>query len=162
MSSLRVPTLDVSLFRARVDGVRARLLALAPDLAGPELAELIAREAGKPLWEARTEVDAVIDAAANASVLAGVDGFTSSRQLVEHNLIGTDLTGTAAVRNLWTGVVVDSRVRILPLTTQLLSGLVSPKISPPPPPPALELSGSGSRMRGPVKSGIAKRMSETS
>lgn len=44
MSSLRVPTLDVSLFRARVDGVRARLLALAPDLAGPELAELI-REA---------------------------------------------------------------------------------------------------------------------
>ena len=31
----------------------------------------------------------VIDAAANASVLAGVDGKTSSRQLVEHNLIGT-------------------------------------------------------------------------
>ena len=34
-------------------------------------------------------VDWVIDAAANASVLAGVDGQTSSRQVVEHNLIGT-------------------------------------------------------------------------
>jgi CDP-paratose 2-epimerase len=34
-------------------------------------------------------VDWVIDAAANPSVLAGVDGKTSSRQLVEHNLSGT-------------------------------------------------------------------------
>lgn len=34
-------------------------------------------------------VDWVIDAAANASVLAGVDGATSPRQLLEHNLIGT-------------------------------------------------------------------------
>lgn len=34
-------------------------------------------------------VDWVIDAAANPSVLAGVDGVTSSRQLVEHNLLGT-------------------------------------------------------------------------
>ena len=33
--------------------------------------------------------DWVIDAAANPSVLAGVDGLTSSRQLVEHNLSGT-------------------------------------------------------------------------
>ena len=33
--------------------------------------------------------DFVIDAAANPSVLAGVDGKTSSRQLVEHNLGGT-------------------------------------------------------------------------
>ena len=31
----------------------------------------------------------VIDAAANPSVLAGVDGKTSARQIVEHNLIGT-------------------------------------------------------------------------
>ena len=42
-----------------------------------------------------TDVDAlpaadwVIDAAANPSVLAGVDGKTSSRQLLEHNLWGT-------------------------------------------------------------------------
>ncbi|MHA3771958.1 NAD-dependent epimerase/dehydratase family protein [Verrucomicrobiota bacterium sgz303538] len=34
-------------------------------------------------------VDWVIDAAANPSVLAGVDGRASSRQLVEHNLHGT-------------------------------------------------------------------------
>lgn len=33
--------------------------------------------------------DWVIDAAANPSVLAGVDGSTSSRQLIEHNLVGT-------------------------------------------------------------------------
>lgn len=33
--------------------------------------------------------DWVIDAAANPSVLAGVDGKTSSRQLIEHNLSGT-------------------------------------------------------------------------
>ncbi len=44
---------------------------------------------------ARSDIDAlpvadwVIDAAANASVLAGVDGRTSSRQIVEHNLGGT-------------------------------------------------------------------------
>ncbi|MFZ4115256.1 MAG: NAD-dependent epimerase/dehydratase family protein [Chthoniobacterales bacterium] len=35
------------------------------------------------------KVDSVIDAAANPSVLAGIDGKTSSRQLVEHNLGGT-------------------------------------------------------------------------
>lgn len=39
--------------------------------------------------EALPGVDWVIDAAANPSVLAGVDGRTSSRQLVEHNLGGT-------------------------------------------------------------------------
>lgn len=39
--------------------------------------------------EAIPPVDWVIDAAANPSVLAGVDGRTSSRQLLEHNLYGT-------------------------------------------------------------------------
>ncbi len=39
--------------------------------------------------ESLPAVDWVIDAAANPSVLAGVDGRTSSRQLVEHNLLGT-------------------------------------------------------------------------
>ncbi len=33
--------------------------------------------------------DSIIDAAANPSVLAGIDGNTSSRQLIEHNLNGT-------------------------------------------------------------------------
>ena len=40
-------------------------------------------------FETLPPVDVVVDAAANPSVLAGVDGHTSSRQLVEHNLIGT-------------------------------------------------------------------------
>jgi UDP-glucose 4-epimerase len=35
------------------------------------------------------EVQWVIDAAANPSVLAGVNGESSSRQLLEHNLVGT-------------------------------------------------------------------------
>ena len=40
-------------------------------------------------FEALPPVDWVIDAAANPSVLAGIDGSTSSRQLIEHNLSGT-------------------------------------------------------------------------
>ena len=39
--------------------------------------------------ETLPSVDFVIDAAANPSVLAGVDGKSSSRQLLEHNLMGT-------------------------------------------------------------------------
>ncbi|MBX9578557.1 MAG: NAD-dependent epimerase/dehydratase family protein [Chthoniobacterales bacterium] len=39
--------------------------------------------------EQMPKADVVIDAAANPSVLAGVDGKMSSRQLVEHNLYGT-------------------------------------------------------------------------
>lgn len=39
--------------------------------------------------ESLPPVDWVIDAAANPSILAGIDGQTSSRQLVEHNLQGT-------------------------------------------------------------------------
>ena len=39
--------------------------------------------------EALGAVDWIIDAAANPSVLAGVDGQSSSRQLLEHNLLGT-------------------------------------------------------------------------
>jgi CDP-paratose 2-epimerase len=39
--------------------------------------------------DALPKVDWVIDAAANPSVLAGIDGKVGSRQLVEHNLFGT-------------------------------------------------------------------------
>jgi CDP-paratose 2-epimerase len=39
--------------------------------------------------EGFSDVEWIIDAAANPSVLAGVDGTTSSRQLLEHNLYGT-------------------------------------------------------------------------
>jgi len=40
-------------------------------------------------FETLPAVDVVVDTAANPTVLAGVDGKTSGRQLVEHNLIGT-------------------------------------------------------------------------
>ena len=40
-------------------------------------------------FETLPKCDWIIDAAANPTVLAGVDGRTSSRQLVEHNLQGT-------------------------------------------------------------------------
>jgi len=40
-------------------------------------------------FEGLPAADWVIDAAANPSVLAGADGRTSSRQLLEHNLVGT-------------------------------------------------------------------------
>jgi len=39
--------------------------------------------------DALPEVDWIVDCAANPSVLAGADGKTSSRQLMEHNLTGT-------------------------------------------------------------------------
>ena len=39
--------------------------------------------------DALPKVDWVIDCAANPSVLAGLDGQSSSRQLMEHNLLGT-------------------------------------------------------------------------
>ena len=40
-------------------------------------------------FETLPRTDWVIDAAAQPSVLAGRDGKTSSRQLIEHNLLGT-------------------------------------------------------------------------
>jgi CDP-paratose 2-epimerase len=39
--------------------------------------------------ESIAAIDWIVDAAANPSVLSGVDGATSSRQLIEHNLYGT-------------------------------------------------------------------------
>ena len=40
-------------------------------------------------FESLGDCDWVIDTAANPSVLAGIDGRTSSRQLIEHNLLGS-------------------------------------------------------------------------
>jgi CDP-paratose 2-epimerase len=56
-------------------------------------------------------VDWIIDAAANPSVLAGVDGTTSSRQLVEHNLYGTVNLLELAKRNR-AGFVLLSTSRV--------------------------------------------------
>src|SRR5438874_84701 len=40
-------------------------------------------------FEALPDVDWVIDAAANPSVVAGVDGATGSREMIDNNLVGT-------------------------------------------------------------------------
>jgi len=56
-------------------------------------------------------VDWVIEAAANPSVLAGVDGRSSSRQLLEHNLLGTVNTLEYA-RRTGSGFVLLSTSRV--------------------------------------------------
>ena len=66
---------------------------------GSEVNRLALRDIGINVWhadlrsasdiEALPAADWVIDAAANPSVLGGVDGRSSSRQIVEHNLLGT-------------------------------------------------------------------------
>ncbi len=66
------------------------------------------------------DVDWVIDAAANPSVLAGVDGRTSSRQLVEHNLIGTiNLLEFCKQKNAGFLLLSTSRVYSIPLLANL-------------------------------------------
>ncbi len=67
--------------------------------AGSEINRRALREHGIKLYhgdvrnpsdlETLPRCDWIIEAAANPSVLAGVDGKTSSRQLIEHNLVGT-------------------------------------------------------------------------
>lgn len=67
--------------------------------AGSELNRGRLAKLGVKMWHldirSATDIDSlpaadfVIDAAANPSVLAGVDGVTNSRQVIEHNLIGT-------------------------------------------------------------------------
>ena len=61
--------------------------------------------------ESLPAVDWIIDAAANASVLAGVDGATSSRQLIEHNLLGTANVLELAKRHR-AGVILLSTSRV--------------------------------------------------
>ena len=66
---------------------------------GSELNRAALRHWGVPLFhgdlrcqsdvDALPAVDGILDCAANPSVLAGADGQTSSRQLMEHNLLGT-------------------------------------------------------------------------
>lgn len=64
--------------------------------------------------------DWVIDAAANPSVLAGVDGKASSRQLVEHNLLGTVQMLEACKRwNAGFVLLSTSRVYSIPPLAQL-------------------------------------------
>ena len=62
-------------------------------------------------FESLPAVDWVIDAAANPSVLAGVDGRTSSRQLVEHNLGGT-INMLEYCRRVGAGLILLSTSRV--------------------------------------------------
>jgi CDP-paratose 2-epimerase len=61
--------------------------------------------------DALGDADWVIDAAANPSVLAGVDGRSSSRQVVEHNLAGT-LNVLEFCRERRAGLVLLSTSRV--------------------------------------------------
>ena len=73
LDNLRRAGSQVNLEPLRADGVQV------------EVADI--RDA--PFWERAPKVDWVIDAAAEPSVLAGVDGTTGSLDLVENNLYGT-------------------------------------------------------------------------
>lgn len=61
--------------------------------------------------DALPRVDWIVDCAAHPSVLAGVDGLTSSRQLVEHNLTGT-LNLLERCRSTSSGFVLFSTSRV--------------------------------------------------
>lgn len=81
--------------------------------------------------EALPDFDWVIDAAANASVLAGADGKTSSRQLMEHNLLGT-IELLERCKQLYAGFILlsTSRVYSIPplanLTVQIVNRAYEP------------------------------------
>ena len=73
LDNLVRPGSELNRARLKQRGVKL----LHADIRNPSDLETIAR------------CDWILDAAANPSVLAGVDGKTSSRQLLEHNLFGT-------------------------------------------------------------------------
>ena len=84
--------------------------------------------------EAIPPVDAVIDAAANPSVLAGVDGKTSSRQLIEHNLLGTiNLLELCKAKQAAFILLSTSRVYSIPplasLAVEVQNNAYTPKFS---------------------------------
>jgi len=71
-------------------------------------------------FETLPDADWVIDAAANPSVLAGADGQSSSRQLLEHNLAGTiNLLEYCKARKAGFILLSTSRVYSIPALAQL-------------------------------------------
>ncbi len=96
--------------------------------------------------EAIPPVDTVIDAAANPSVLAGVDGKTSSRQLIEHNLLGTiNLLELCKARQAAFVLLSTSRVYSIPPLANLAVKIENDAFVPDPSagvlPPGLTLAG---------------------
>ena len=67
-------------------------------------------------FETLPATDWVIDAAANPSVLAGVDGTTSTRQLIEHNLHGT-LNTLEYCKRVRAGFILLSTSRVYSIRT---------------------------------------------
>jgi CDP-paratose 2-epimerase len=65
--------------------------------------------------ESLPDADWVIDAAANPSVLAGVDGRTSSRQIIEHNLLGS-VNVLEYCRRHGAGLILLSTSRVYSIT----------------------------------------------
>lgn len=61
--------------------------------------------------ETLSSADWIIDAAANPSVMAGIDGKTSGRQLVEHNLMGT-VNILELCRKWSSGMIIISTSRV--------------------------------------------------
>jgi CDP-paratose 2-epimerase len=83
--------------------------------------------------ESLPKADWVIDAAANPSVLAGVDGTTSSRQLVEHNLLGTiNLLEYCKAQQAGFCLLSTSRVYSIPGLANLRMQVVDDAFAPDP------------------------------
>ena len=90
-------------------------------------------------FESFPPADAVVDAAASPSILAGVDGLISSRQVVEHNLGGTVNTLEYCRRHRASLVLLStSRVYSIPplasLPVRLVDGAYEPVPDAPLPP----------------------------
>ena len=66
-------------------------------------------------FEQLPDVDWVIEAAANPSVLAGIDNRTSSRQLIEHNLHGT-INTLEFCKRARSGMILMSTSRVYSIT----------------------------------------------
>ena len=116
------------------------------DRPGSELNRLAFKRAGIPIhhgdvrcssdFEVLPQVDVVIEAAANPSVLAGADGRISSRQVVEHNLFGTVNTLEYCRRHKGIFILLStSRVYSIPplarLSVRVCDGAFEPNVDQP-------------------------------
>jgi CDP-paratose 2-epimerase len=95
-------------------------------------------------FETLPAADWLIDAAANPSVLAGVDGRTSSRQLLEHNLLGT-IQMLEYCRTHRAGFILlsTSRVYSIPPLTQISLITEGQRFRPDPAHPQPHVSSAG-------------------
>jgi len=103
--------------------------------------------------ESIPKIDWIIDAAANPSVLAGVDGTTTSRQVIEHNLYGTvNLLELARKHN--TGFILLSTSRVYSIESLAKIPVIAKG-------DRFELDGKSSLPQGVSSHGIAENFSTT-